>query len=137
MRKVIIAFLAVTMALPFIACDLVAQPTVEEDPTFEGKTVKAWLEALRSNNYVARLEASKAMSKTGQKAIPQLMAALKDDDPTVRAIAARTIGQIGLDAKAAAPLLILCIDDKEQTVRRRAIFALGSRGLKPRRRSHA
>ena len=56
----------------------------------------------------------------------RLDALLKDSDAETRALAARALGRIGLEASVSA--LLPAIDDADPEVRREAIFALGQIG---------
>jgi HEAT repeat protein len=58
----------------------------------------------------------------GRSAVPGLLAALKDEDPEVRAGAAVALGKIG-DASAVAPVIAL-LEDRDVTVRCHAATAL-------------
>jgi len=63
----------------------------------------------------ARAEASLAISKikgAGKKVVPELARALKDDELLVRMNAARTLFQIGVDARPAVPALIEALHDE-------------------------
>jgi len=60
-----------------------------------------------------------------------LIEALKDPDSSVRANAARELGKIGPDAKAAVPVLIKALKDSDENVRRAAESALENIGYGP------
>jgi hypothetical protein len=62
-------------------------------------------------------------------ALPELMRALSDDDPNVRAWSAQAIGMIGADARPAVPALIRLLADADDGSRNSACIAL--RGIGP------
>ena len=77
-----------------------------EEPLYKGKSLRAWLAALK-DDYVHLAEAGEAVEVLGpksEKAIPDLLELLKDDDGQVRSYAARALTRIG--DKAVAPLLV-------------------------------
>ena len=61
-------------------------------------------------------------------AIPALIQATTDEDATVRAWAALTLGQIGPDARAAIPVLIKLVGNPDEGCRNNACIALGDIG---------
>jgi HEAT repeats len=61
-------------------------------------------------------------------AIPALIQATTDEDGTVRAWAALTLGQMGPDAKAAIPALIKLVGNPDEGCRNDACIALGDIG---------
>jgi HEAT repeat protein len=58
------------------------------------------------------------------KAVTELIAALKDQDAYVRGVAALSLGSIGPEAKEAAPALLAALKDGDSGVRRSAANAL-------------
>lgn len=61
--------------------------------------------------------------------IPEFFAALRDDDPEIRAMAALVLGRSGPDARACTGRLTHLLDDKNALVRTDAAFALGEIGF--------
>lgn len=57
--------------------------------------------------------------------VPQLMEHLKSADSLIRDQSLRSLGCLGSDAKAAAPLVVNALTDDHWVVRRNAIYALG------------
>ena len=74
----------------------------------------------------ARLQAIDKLASQADKAaaVEQLIEALKDASPAVRADAAHALGEIGPAAKPAAEALVALIADPSPAVRRQAIKAL-------------
>jgi hypothetical protein len=62
-------------------------------------------------------------------ALPELTAALGDNDPSVRAWSAQAIGMIGADARSAVPALIRLLADDDEGSRNSA--CIGLRGIGP------
>jgi HEAT repeat protein len=62
------------------------------------------------------------------EAVASLLASLKSDDPSVRAAAARALGEIAREAKEAIPAVGLALRDPEVAVRENAARALGQIG---------
>ncbi|HEV3028500.1 MAG TPA: HEAT repeat domain-containing protein, partial [Planctomycetota bacterium] len=60
-----------------------------------------------------------------QTAIEVMIAALKDKEPRARQDAARLLGEVGTDARSAAPALQAALDDENEDVRKAAQEALG------------
>jgi HEAT repeat protein len=56
--------------------------------------------------------------------VPNLIKALKNDSPDVRAQAAGFLGEFGSDAKEAIPALLEACDDEDEAVRTNARRAL-------------
>ncbi len=69
-----------------------------------------------------------ALGRIGEAAVPQLIAALSDADPRVRAQAGRALARIGPPAKEAVPILTQRLDDPDEDVRQAAARALGQIG---------
>ncbi len=62
--------------------------------------------------------------------MPELTQLAESKRPTLRMQAIMTLGEIGPDAKAAAPILIKSLSDSENSVRYAAAYAIGKIGLK-------
>src|SRR5262249_11230982 len=122
MHRTIIA-LAGLVLLP---CAAWAQPTSPlekyrklESPPKEENFAKGWQERVAVEHEIINTEDLKS-----------LRIALKDEDPFVRAIAARALGILG-DKDSAAALAELVKTDKEYLVRIRAVESLGYLKMKP------
>src|SRR5262245_8418255 len=103
----------------------------EKEPTFEGKSLSAWVEALKDKDPKIRVQAAKALESIGPKAkaaVPALIDALKDESVLVRGPAAGALGGIGPEAKAAVPALVETLKDKNEHLRCQAALALGKIG---------
>ena len=63
-------------------------------------------------------------------AVPDMIAATKDKEPTVRAAAARSLGMVDPDPTDAVPALLKLVNDKDETeaVRIAAVQGLGAMG---------
>jgi HEAT repeat protein len=60
----------------------------------------------------------------GVEGVNPLIKALEDKSPTVRRAAARALGRLGSDAKAAEPALVDAVSDSKEEVRDAAAKAL-------------
>lgn len=95
---------------------------------------------LKSDDPKVRAQALAELGRLGQlmkglisPAIPDMMAALDDKDPAVRAAAARAVGKIDPDADEVLPIYRKMLNKKEPNeVRMGAIQGLGSLGPKAR-----
>ncbi|HLY07741.1 MAG TPA: HEAT repeat domain-containing protein [Planctomycetota bacterium] len=70
---------------------------------------------------VARITGGQAT----QRAVEVLIGGLKDKEPRARQDAARILGDVGTDARSAAPALTAALDDENDDVRKAAAEALG------------
>jgi len=87
---------------------------------------------LSSSDDAVRVHSREALVKTGSRAVPQLIEALKHPQHWVRWEAAKALGEIG-DPKA-APALIEALEDEEFDVRWLAaigLIGMNIKGLKP------
>ena len=82
--------------------------------------------------YSALREIKEQGPGTAQKAVPQIIAALKDRDATVRYGAALAVPLCGHEAAAAVPTLIDMLQDKDPLVRAAAAAAFPALGPKSR-----
>ncbi len=64
-----------------------------------------------------------------RSALPELTAALRDEDPDVRGWSAQAVGMIGAEARSAVPALIRLLRDAEEGPRNSA--CIGLRGIGP------
>lgn len=65
-----------------VACLLLSLLNAEEEPSYQGKTLSQWIEALKDENWLVRSGAADALATIGPdaKAAPALVNALKDED---------------------------------------------------------
>jgi HEAT repeat protein len=86
--------------------------------------------ALRAtlNDEQARDGALRTLVQCGPAGVAALTGALKDADEVVRGESARALGGMGTDAAAAVPALIETLKDPDRSVRREAVHALGRIG---------
>jgi HEAT repeat protein len=104
----------------------------DKEPTFEGKPVSAWVNALKAKDPKARAHAAYALGVIGPAAtaaVPALSDALKDRDEDVRHWAAEALGRIGA---VAVPVLIDALKDNDKSLRLEAATALGNIGPEAR-----
>ena len=90
--------------------------------------IAAFSEALKDKNYDVRWSTAWALGKIGpaaKDAIPDLIAALGDDNSHVRIISSESLGRIGHDA---VPYLIRALGNDDVNVRHGAAIALGNIG---------
>jgi hypothetical protein len=72
--------------------------------------------------------AADALGRIGPPAVPSLIEALKSPDPEARLQAAQVLARMGSDAKEAVPDLIRLLDDPDERIRKAATRALGRIG---------
>src|SRR5262245_34995907 len=85
-------------------------PGPDDNPLYEGKTLKEWVKNLKAPD--TRAEAMATLAGAGAEAVPTLITALKSSDVATRAAAAETLGQIGTAAKDAVPGLMALLRDR-------------------------
>src|SRR5688572_30502900 len=81
----------------------------QDEPSYEGKTLKEWIALLKHKDAFQRQDAAFAIGQLKFKAkegVPALIEALKDKEANVRAEAADSLGRIGYSARDAMPDLI-------------------------------
>jgi HEAT repeat protein len=76
----------------------------------------------------AAAEAAEGLEGLAEPAIPRLVKMLKDKDPFVRWVVARTLGKLGKRADDVVPSLLANIDDEDLDARMAAIEAVGKFG---------
>lgn len=86
--------------------------------------VEAEVSALLSTHDLVQSRADNALIATGTAAVPYLVAALTDEQATVRKWAADLLGRMGADAVPAVDMLLIVAEDKDQNVREAALDAL-------------
>ncbi|WP_165227430.1 HEAT repeat domain-containing protein [Aquisphaera insulae] len=97
-----------------------------DPPTRDTATVIA-AEQLRHGDLATRMDALQRISRMGSRGVPivpELIHALGDGEPRVRAAAARILGGLGREATTAAATLIGKLSDPEPAVRLAAAWAL-------------
>src|SRR5438094_65663 len=101
----------------------------KKEPLYKGKPAGYWAETLRDPDPRTRREAAGALAALkAQEAVPQVVAALKDQDEGVRAKAAEALWSLGPAASGAAGALTAALKDKSPAVRLCAAGALGDLG---------
>jgi hypothetical protein len=73
--------------------------------TAAGRTLEEWAKEVNSPNRIMRLRAAKMLGVFGADAIPALTTALENPDDGVKYWAASALGDLGPEAKSAAPSL--------------------------------
>ena len=89
--------------------------------------IPALIKALSDTNPVHDMAAS-ALARMGPPALSPLIAALNDENPSIRSGAAAALGQMGEAATDAVPALIKALDDTDASVHRSASEALKNIG---------
>ena len=117
------AFLGSTVSV----CGTSTRPARDQGAAVSGSdaAVARWVAQLRQGDGAARWEAARALEQMGAAAAPALralIAALRDEEPTVGRKAAEALAAIG---KPAVALLLPCLQSADGYVRRRAAEALG------------
>jgi HEAT repeat protein len=100
---------ALAVAALTLASSAWAQGTASKEPVADGRTLSQWVADLKGapapqNRNAAAYEIS-GMGPAAAPAVPALIAALDDPDPTVRFPVTVALGEIGPAAKAAVPRL--------------------------------
>jgi HEAT repeat protein len=116
--------------LPFIL-GASAAAVVPQSPSAETRPLDELTRQLESPDAQQRIAAAVAIGDLGpgaRAAVPALIEALRDQNPTVRFQAAISLGCIGPEAKAAVPALIGTLKDGVFFVRGWTAFALGEIG---------
>jgi HEAT repeat protein len=91
-----------------------------------GAGVPSLLRHFRDEEQLVWVAAQDAICTMGSDAVPQLTAAVAvDEEPLVRADAAKILGMIGPKAKDAIPTLVAALRDADADVRAEATDALG------------
>lgn len=91
--------------------------------------VPALIKCLGDGDISVRLRAIGALRRIKDpRAIPEFIKCLSDNQWGVRRLAACSLGDFGLVAKAAIPALIKCLGDRNAAVRMDAAYALGEFG---------
>lgn len=97
----------------------------QETPSQEDKTPAHWIEDLKAGR--SEKEAVQALVAAGPKAVPGLLALLKDPSPKMRALGASTLSNLGAPAKQTVLALVALLkEDKNEEVRACAARSLGT-----------
>jgi len=80
------------------------------------------------NQWTEQDAAEDALGRIGAAAVPALVTALRDPEPSVRLKAVEVLGRMGDDAQGAVPDLIRLLDDSDADVRKAATRTLGRIG---------
>lgn len=129
-------------ALLYIASALAVPPSAgaQEDMS---EWISKTLRDLQSKNAVVRRRAAEYLGESAsagyplrhreqiRKAVPALMEALKDTNPSVQRTAAWALGNIPGDMRVAVPALDGALQDKDRSVREAAALSLGRMGQSP------
>jgi HEAT repeat protein len=91
--------------------------------------VRGLIKALKDDHPQVKKEASDALCKRGNEAIPAIIEALQCADPDTRQLASVLLLRLELDLSNEIPALLQALDDKDWKVRRGAVIALGLIGL--------
>jgi HEAT repeat protein len=97
-----------------------------QERLYLGRTAAEWENDLGGEGPEIRRRAALALARFGSQAVPPLVEALADPDGTVRAAAARALGEIGAEARDAVPALTQALVDENAAVRQSAERALKS-----------
>jgi hypothetical protein len=94
-------------------------------PSAADLQIRGWVDALESDRLTAaRQQAQRNLELAGDAAVPQLLAALRSDNPTMRLNAADILGYVA-SPRATDGLLQVVRTDAVPQVRRNAAWALG------------
>jgi HEAT repeat protein len=80
----------------------------------------------------SRPQIVEALSQTGPAGVAPLVQLTSDENPTVRAVAVRLLGQPGRSATEVVPTLVKSLQDKDPQVLREAVMAVGQLGSSAR-----
>jgi HEAT repeat protein len=69
-----------------------------------------------------------SLARIGRPAVPELIKALRNNEPKLRYQAAQVLGRIGPEAEVAVPALVRAMEDPEPGVQKAAARALGQIG---------
>jgi type II secretion system protein G len=122
--------LAICFAVQQIALSQ-QKETLPPAPSYEGKTLDAWIVLTKDKNEGVRASAAEAIGKIGPEAKTAIFALtelLNDTDAAVRQEAAVVLGRIGPAAKATIPALTELLKDEDLGIRWGTAWALGNMG---------
>ena len=98
---------------------------------YRGRTLPAYRDQLKKAPEPGRADVIRAIGSFGKDAAPavaDVTAALKDEDPSMRAAAAWALSQIGLNASGSIPMLAKALSDSNPRVRGLSAVALREMG---------
>lgn len=87
--------------------------------------IPALIEALQDVDFEVRGSATRLLVKLGPRAVPELLTALKDSRPAIRASAAGLLSECEAAPEVAFPALLAALDDESASVRDPVIRSLG------------
>jgi HEAT repeat protein len=102
---------------------------------FQGRPTNYWRRALRDDDPAGQVRAAAALKGGGLAAIPVLAAVLNEDRPgdwqaaQERCKAAEILGEMGPEARMAAPMLMTALNDPDPAVRKAIIVTLDKLGV--------
>jgi len=114
------------------ACSLDAPAASQDDPLIFDKRLSQWQQLLRDEDKIVRYRAARDLGNIGgraNRALPALLAALRDENKSVRKYAAWAVHRIG-PQPSHVPALIATLADQDSLVRRAAARTLGELGPK-------
>ncbi|MBI1813841.1 MAG: HEAT repeat domain-containing protein [Deltaproteobacteria bacterium] len=139
MRQAPAALLVLTMVFVPYAPDVAVPPTVSNappaiEPSYDGKPLAFWMQALTDADSKNRVAAASALAKIGppaKSAVGPLIRALGDEEKLVRTSAMAALGKIGPSAVEAMPALIELLQENDWATRSVASAALAAIQGKP------
>ena len=102
------------------------QPTAR--PIFDYNVAPAEYSLKPLERWTEQEAAADALGRIGKPAVPQLIAALRSQDPEHRLQATQVLARMGSDAKEAVPDLISLLEDPDERIRKAATRTLGRIG---------
>ncbi len=117
-----------TALLCFCSSLLVMSSSWAQNPN--SSQINLYIKQLESTNQQQRVSAMESLVNLGKPAVPALIQALKDKNPSVRSSAAIALGKMGVLATPAVPSLSNALQDENLEVRRNAAIAMGKLGRK-------
>jgi HEAT repeat protein len=113
------------MAIVALAWLLLGVPSTLAQLDYHGRTMAEWENDLTESVTEVRRRAARALAHFGARAVPTLVQALEDREPSVRSAAIRALGRIGPEARDALPALVRATEDENDSVREAAAKTLG------------
>jgi HEAT repeat protein len=112
--------------LPAKTASKVAAPAtpLEELLSRHQDLVDSLVDSLRDGEGEVRETTMYTLGRIGKRAVPSLIAKLRDKDRDLRANAAYVLAQLGRDSQESLPSLMIALKDGDREVRRRAAYAI-------------
>jgi HEAT repeat protein len=88
------------------------------------RVVPQLVAALADDDEKVRRSAADALTAAGEKAVPELVKQLEAKDRQTRLLVITTLARLGTGAKAAIQPLMKCLNDSDEEVRRAAKMAI-------------